>query len=67
MEIDAEIRDVREEILNVVLSKAWDEFARGLGEGRLPEVEGRYTELVRAVMKDAVPRIVEAGNVEPPG
>lgn len=64
-EIDLEVRNVREEILNLALSKAWDDYAEALGEGKIPEVEGRYTQLVAAVLKDAVPKIMEASNVAP--
>jgi len=63
-EIDLEVRNVREEILNVALSKAWDDYATALGEGKIPEVEGRYTQLVKAVLTDAAPRIMEASGVE---
>lgn len=65
-ELDAEVRDVREEILNMVLAKAWEEFTTSLGQGKLPEIEGRYTDLVKAVMRDAIPRLVEASGVEDP-
>jgi len=66
-EIDIEVRNVREEILNVALAKAWDDYAEALGEGKIPEVEGRYTELVRAVLSDSVPRIIEAASVDSDG
>lgn len=63
-EVDCEIRNVREEILNIALSKAWDDYTEALGEGKLPEVEGRYTNLVNAILQDAVPKIMEASGVE---
>lgn len=63
-EVDCEIRNVREEILNIALSKAWDDYTEALGEGKLPEVEGRYTSLVNAILQDAVPKIMEASGVE---
>jgi hypothetical protein len=63
-EIDIEVRNVREEILNVALSKAWEDYAEALGEGKVPEVEGRYTKLVTAILSDSVPKIVEASSVE---
>lgn len=63
-EVDLEVRNVREEILNAALSKAWEDYASALGEGHIPEVEGRYTELVKAILNDSAPRIMEAGGVE---
>ena len=62
-EVDFEVRNVREEILNIALSKAWNDFADALGEGHVPEVEGRYTQLVSSILNDAVPRIMEAASV----
>lgn len=63
-EIDCAVRDVREEILNIALAKAWDDYVEALGEGKLPEIEGRYTSLVSAILQDTVPKIMEAGGVE---
>jgi hypothetical protein len=54
-ELDIEIRNRREEILNEVLTKAWDEYARAIGEGKVPEVEGRYSKMAVAIVQDALP------------
>jgi hypothetical protein len=62
-EVDIEVRNVREEILNIALSKAWADYAQALGEGKIPEVEGRYTQLVASILQDSVPRIMEASGV----
>lgn len=63
-EVDLEVRNVREEILNVALGKAWNDYAEALGEGKIPEVEGRYSELVRSILNDSVPKIMEASAVD---
>ncbi len=62
-EITIETQNVREEILNVALGKAWGDFAEALGEGKVPEVEGRYSDLVSSILKDSVPKIMEASEV----
>lgn len=62
--IDVEVRNVREEILNIALSKAWEDYAEALGEGKIPEVEGRYAKLVKAVVSDVVPQLEESGVVK---
>ena len=64
--MDIEVRNVREEILNIALSKAWGDYAEALGEGKVPEVEGRYTRLVTSILSDQVPKIMEASGVEQP-
>jgi hypothetical protein len=64
-EVTIACQDVREEILNIALNDAWQKFSDALGEGKLPEVEGRYQKLVMAILQDSVPRIMEAGGVEP--
>jgi len=63
-EIDIEMRNVREEILNVALWKAWEDYAAALGEGRVPEIEGQYTRFVSAILGDVTPRIVAAAEVK---
>ena len=64
-EVTIATQDVREEILNVALSKAWNDFAEALGEGKVPVVEGRYSELVTSILNDAVPKIMAASEVKP--
>lgn len=63
-DLDTEIQNARESALNVLLSKAWDDYTTALGEGTVPEVEARYTRLVQQIVSDVVPA-VEGGD-EPP-
>lgn len=65
-ELDTEVQNAREEILNTLLSKAWADYAEALGEGRVPEVETKYTRLVTNILQDVVPKIAEGTGVEPP-
>jgi hypothetical protein len=63
-ELDTEIQNRREDALNVLLTQAWTEYIAAVGEGKVPEVESRYTNLVGAVVKDVVP---ESSEVTPDG
>lgn len=65
-ELDTEVQNAREEILNSLLTKAWDDYAEALGEGRVPEIETKYTRLVVDILKDVVPQITEGTGVEQP-
>lgn len=65
-EVDTEVQNAREEILNSLLSKAWEDYAEALGEGRVPEVETKYTQLVTGILNDVVPKIMEGSAVEKP-
>jgi methionyl-tRNA synthetase len=65
-ELDTEVQNAREEILNSLLTKAWDDYAEALGEGKVPEVETKYTRLVTNILQDVVPKIAEGSRVEPP-
>lgn len=58
-ELDTEIANKREEMLNSLLTKAWSDYSIALGEGRVPEVETKYANLVRAILSDVVPHIAE--------
>lgn len=58
-ELDTEIQNAREEALNSLLSRAWDDYAEALGEGRVPEIEGKYTRLVTTIIADVVPQMSE--------
>lgn len=58
-ELDTEIQNAREEALNSLLSRAWDDYAEALGEGRVPEIEGKYTRLVTTIIADVVPKTSE--------
>lgn len=53
-ELDTEIQNAREEALNALLTKAWDEYTVALGEGKVPEIESKYTSLVTTIVADVV-------------
>lgn len=59
-ELDTAIQDAREEALNDLLTKAWDDYTRALGEGKVPEVEGKYASLSLEIVKDIIP---DAGKI----
>jgi hypothetical protein len=62
-ELDTEIQNAREEALNALLSKAWHEYTEALGEGKVPEVESKYTNLVTTIVADVIPdNVLEAPN-----
>jgi hypothetical protein len=61
-ELDTEIQNRREEALNAILSKAWDDYIKAIGEGRVPEVESKYASLVGAVVEDVVPERLEVAR-----
>lgn len=58
-ELDTEIANRREEALNALLTKAWDEFTTALGEGTLPEIESKYSNFASAIVAE----IVEAREI----
>ena len=65
-EINLALRDVGEELKNNALWKAWDVYSTAMAKGDpLPEVEGQYTQLVREILSEQIPRIIEASGVEP--
>lgn len=61
-ELDTEIANRREEALNALLTQAWEEYTKGLKEGRVPEVESKYKRLVTSIVADVVqpPEIADA-------
>ncbi len=66
-ELDTEIYNAREEMLNDLLMKAWDDYAQALGEGKVPEVESKYAKLVTDILTDEVPRIMEKVSIDHDG
>lgn len=54
-ELDTAIQDRREEALNDLLTKAWDDYTRALGEGKVPEVETKYATLSLAIVEEIIP------------
>lgn len=54
-ELDTAIQDAREEVLNALLSRAWEDYVAALGENKLKELEGKYSRFVTEIAKDIVP------------
>jgi hypothetical protein len=54
-DLDTEIQNKREEVLNILLSKAWEDYVASLEKGDLIELEAKYTNLVQAIVGDVVP------------
>jgi hypothetical protein len=63
-DLDTEIQNRREETLNYLLSGAWREYAAGLQEGNLLELEAKYETLVAEIVSDIVKpvELSELGN-----
>lgn len=66
-ELDTAIQDAREEALNDLLTKAWDDYTTALGEGKVPEVESKYASLSLAIVEDIIPdamKVIDGSPVE---
>ena len=55
-DLDTEIQNRREEVLNVLLSTAWDDYTKAISSGELREVEAKYTSLVASIVADIIPK-----------
>lgn len=55
-ELDTAIADAREEVLNHLLSQAWDDYTKAIATGELKQVEAKYAHLVDAIVADIVPK-----------
>ena len=55
-DLDTEIANKREEVLNILLSKAWDDYTAALESDDLVELEAKYSALVSAIVGDIVPQ-----------
>lgn len=55
-DLDTEIQNRREEVLNTLLSSAWDDYVAAIGTGELREVEARYSKLVKAIVEENIVR-----------
>ena len=55
-ELDMEIANRREEVLNILLTSAWDDYVKAIATGDLQEVEMRYSSFVAKVVEDIVPK-----------
>ena len=64
-ELDTEIQNRREEALNALLTKAWEEYTVAIGTGNVPEVESKYTNLVATIVADVVPEAREITHGPP--
>ena len=63
-DLDTEIQNRREEVLNVLLSGAWDDYTKAIATGELREVEAKYSNLITEIVRDIVqPRELAGGNV----
>jgi len=54
-DLDTEIQNRREEVLNILLSTAWDDYVKAIASGELREVEAKYAGMVAAIVSDIVP------------
>lgn len=62
-ELDIAIADAREEAINMLLTKAFDEFTTALGEGKVPEIESKYSKMAMTIVDDLVPeRLISDGS-----
>ena len=52
-ELDTQIQDWREEVLNDVLSGAWEEYVKAINTGEKLELEGDYKGWVDKALDDA--------------
>ena len=65
-ELDTEIQNAREAALNSMLTKAWDDYTIALGEGKVPEIESKYSRLVAQIVADVVPDALPIGADDSP-
>lgn len=52
-ELDTQIQDWREEALNKLLSRAWNEYAASLSTGEVLELEAEYEEWVGKALEQS--------------
>lgn len=53
-DLDTEIQNRREDVLNELLSGAWEEYTAALKTGSVIELEARYKRLVSEIVRDVV-------------
>lgn len=63
-ELDTQIADWREEALNSLLSHAWEEHVKALGNGDVLEVEPDYKPWVAQALTEAVNVGVERAELD---
>ena len=60
-ELDTQIADVREELLNRMLSQLWRDYQEAIGSGKTLELDSAYeTAFVRQVIEGAVKVPIDA-------
>lgn len=55
-DLDTEIQNRREDVLNTLLSTAWDDYVKAIGSGELREVEDKYSTLVKRIVDENIVR-----------
>jgi uncharacterized protein YaaR (DUF327 family) len=53
-DLDTEIQNRREEVLNELLSGAWEEYSTALKTGQVIELEAKYKNLISEIVRDVV-------------
>lgn len=53
-DLDTEIANRREEVLNVLLTRAFDDYTKAIATGEVLEVEAKYVNLVSEIVRDIV-------------
>ena len=53
-DLDTEIANRREDVLNTLLSGAWDDYSLSLKQGTVIELEAKYKKLVSEIVSDIV-------------
>lgn len=53
-DLDTEIANRREDVLNDLLSGAWNDYSASLKQGTVIELEAKYKNLVAEIVKDVV-------------
>ena len=53
-DLDTEIANRREDVLNTLLSGAWDDYSLSLKQGTVIELEAKYKKLVSEIVTDIV-------------
>lgn len=53
-DLDTEIQNRREEVLNELLTAAWEDYTKAIATGQLIEVEAKYSNLISEIVADIV-------------
>lgn len=64
LELDRQLRDWRDEALNILLSGAWDQYVKALGEGKVLELESHYETWVAQALDEAINLNVSSPRVD---